>query len=160
MSYALIIILTGNIGAGKSTIGKSLSKSYSLKYIDIINTYSVNESNLVNELFSKIMTNLLQGRGSILEFTGGKLWMNRLIKQCKSLNTNVFEFEIYAPIENVVIRIRERCGRQGKEIEEGFAKKYKEHIFNPNAIRIENCDKLSHLASNEIKRIINECIKN
>lgn len=134
----MILILVGNIGVGKSTIGKLLGKEYGLVYVDIVDLEYKPEEQMRLKMYSEVMTNFLNGKGSIVEFTGSEPWMVRLIGWLKKFEIPSFCFEVYLESLSEEFRRIQKRNRPSVIAELDFAGENHKKTFIPDAIRIEN----------------------
>ena len=54
------LVLTGMMGVGKSTIGRSLSKKLNMRFVDLDRLIEKRESSTIKEIFKKKRRKILQ----------------------------------------------------------------------------------------------------
>lgn len=113
-----ILLVTGHICSGKSTLYKFISKTIPYEKIDIRDIYSQSFEKSLNKikLFNNVCNVLLQGKSCYVELIGNEDWFDDFKKRLNLLWVDLHEYELkrnsFATAKQALI---ERCDRDFNE---------------------------------------------
>ena len=114
------LVLTGMMGVGKSTIGKSLSLRLKMNFIDIDYLIEKEESMSIKDIFSnngekyfrsiekKITLQNIEQKNCVVSLGGGA-FMNTIIRE--KILKNCISFWLDVKIKNLLLRLRDSSKR-------------------------------------------------
>jgi shikimate kinase len=147
------LVLTGMMGVGKSTIGKTLAKKLSYNFIDIDNLIEQKEGCSINSIFqrksenyfrkleNKLSLNELKKKNSVISLGGGA-FLSRSIR--KAVKVSAVSFWLDVNVEELILRLRKTKKRPllfNKNLSETVNKIYLERkqTYNESDFKI-NCN--------------------
>ena len=146
-----ILVLTGMMGVGKSTIGKKLAKKLKRKFVDIDKIIEIKEKNTIKEIFEnkgehyfrkiekKITLEELKKNNLIIALGGGA-FINTSIR--KEIKNSCLSFWLDLDITSLLLRlknVKKRPLLNQDRLEESVNKIYSERkkIYNKSDFKIK-----------------------
>ena len=160
------LVLTGMMGAGKSTVGKKLAKKLKRKFIDIDQIIEKKEKITIREIFEtkgesyfrkvekKLTLEELKKSNLVIALGGGAFIDPSIRKEVKNSSISIW---LDLNLKSIILRlrnIRKRPLLNKNNLEEGLNKIYSERkkFYNESSFRIK-CSSLN------INKIVNKIIK-
>ena len=160
------LVLTGMMGAGKSTVGKKLAKKLKRKFIDIDQIIEKKEKITIREIFEtkgesyfrkvekKLTLEELKKSNLVIALGGGAFIDPSIRREVKNSSISIW---LDLNLKSIILRlrnIRKRPLLNKNNLEEGLNKIYSERkkFYNESSFRIK-CSSLN------INKIVNKIIK-